>query len=449
MSDRKSKTIETIMAMLLDSAKKHGADAADAVVAGGISEEVSVRLGKLESIERSEDRNIGLRVFVDGRNAVISTASTDQNSIDELAERAVSMARLAPPDPYAGLAEAELLAKDIPDLDLMDHTVPSSDMLKDLAFSVEEAARATTGITNSEGGSASYGTSEIMLATSNGFSSQYERSGFSISTVALAEHNGKMERDYDFSSAVHFSDLRPAAEVGASAAQRTLAKLGAIKAKTGSFPVIYDQRVSSSISGHIASAINGAAIARGTSFLKDRMDEQITSANISITDDPLRPRGAGSSTFDGEGLPRRKRLMLEDGVLKGWLLDLASARQLNLDPTGNASRGVSSAPSPSTSNWIMSPGTISRDELIADIEEGFLITELIGSSVSLITGDYSRGASGFWIENGALTYPVTEATIAGNLKEMLMAITAADDLDFSRSNVTPSLRIDGMTIAGG
>ena len=449
MSDRKSKTIETIMAMLLDSAKKHGADAADAVVAGGISEEVSVRLGKLESIERSEDRNIGLRVFVDGRNAVISTASTDQSSIDELAERAVSMARLAPPDPYAGLAEAELLAKDIPDLDLMDHTVPSSDMLKDLAFSVEEAARATTGITNSEGGSASYGTSEIMLATSNGFSSQYERSGFSISTVALAEHNGKMERDYDFSSAVHFSDLRPAAEVGASAAQRTLAKLGAIKAKTGSFPVIYDQRVSSSISGHIASAINGAAIARGTSFLKDRMDEQITSANISITDDPLRPRGAGSSTFDGEGLPRRKRLMLEDGVLKGWLLDLASARQLNLDPTGNASRGVSSAPSPSTSNWIMSPGTISRDELIADIEEGFLITELIGSSVSLITGDYSRGASGFWIENGALTYPVTEATIAGNLKEMLMAITAADDLDFSRSNVTPSLRIDGMTIAGG
>ena len=449
MSDRKSKTIETIMAMLLDSAKKYGADAADAVVAGGISEEVSVRLGKLESIERSEDRNIGLRVFVDGRNAVISTASTDQSSIDELAERAVSMARLAPPDPYAGLAEAELLAKDIPDLDLMDHTVPSSDMLKDLAFSVEEAARATTGITNSEGGSASYGTSEIMLATSNGFSSQYERSGFSISTVALAEHNGKMERDYDFSSAVHFSDLRPAAEVGASAAQRTLAKLGAIKAKTGSFPVIYDQRVSSSISGHIASAINGAAIARGTSFLKDRMDEQITSANISITDDPLRPRGAGSSTFDGEGLPRRKRLMLEDGVLKGWLLDLASARQLNLDPTGNASRGVSSAPSPSTSNWIMSPGTISRDELIADIEEGFLITELIGSSVSLITGDYSRGASGFWIENGALTYPVTEATIAGNLKEMLMAITAADDLDFSRSNVTPSLRIDGMTIAGG
>lgn len=449
MSDKKSKTIETIMAMLLDSAKKYGADAADAVVAGGTSEEVSVRLGKLESIERSEDRNIGLRVFVDGRNAVISTASTDQNSIDELAERAVSMARLAPPDPYAGLAESELLAKDIPDLDLMDHTVPSSDMLKDLAFSVEESARAATGITNSEGGSASYGTSAIMLATSNGFSSQYERSGYSISTVALAEHDGKMERDYDFSSAVHFSDLRPAAEVGASAAQRTLAKLGAIKAKTGSFPVLYDQRVSSSISGHIASAINGAAIARGTSFLKDRMGEQITSASISITDDPLRPRGAGSSSFDGEGLPRQKRLMLENGVLKGWLLDLASARQLQLDPTGNASRGVSSPPSPSTSNWIMSPGTISRDELIADIEEGFLVTELIGSSVSLITGDYSRGASGFWIKNGAIAYPVTEATIAGNLKEMLMAITAADDLDFSRSNVTPSLRIDGMTIAGG
>jgi PmbA protein len=449
MSDRKSNNIETIMAMLLDSAKTHGADSADAIVAGGVSEDVSVRLGKLESIERSEDRNIGLRVFVNGRNAVISTASTDQNSIDTLAERAVSMARLAPPDPYAGLAEAELLAKDIPNLDLMDHTVPSSETLKDLAFTVEDAACSVKGITNSEGGSASYGTSEIMLATSNGFSSKYERSGFSISAVALAEYDGKMERDYDFSSAVHFSDLRPAAEVGASAAHRTLAKLGAKKAKTGAFPVIYDQRVSSSISGHIASAINGAAIARGTSFLKDRMGEPVTSKGITITDDPLRPRGAGSSTFDGEGLPRKKRIMIEDGVLNGWLLDLASAKQLKLNPTGNASRGVSSPPSPSTSNWIMSPGAISREALIADVKEGFLVTELIGSSVSLITGDYSRGASGFWIENGVITYAVTEATIAGNLKNMLMAMTAADDLDFSRSNVTPSLRIDGMTIAGG
>lgn len=441
--------LENIMSMLLDKARTHGADTADAVVAGGVSEEVSVRLGKLESIERSEDRNIGLRVFVDGRNAIISTASVDAESIDELAARAVAMARLAPQDPYAGCADAHLLATDIPDLDLMDRTVPSSDTLKDLAFAVEDAAQSVKGITNSEGGNASYGTSAVMLATTNGFSASYERSGYGISTVALAEHDGKMERDYDYSSAVHFEDLKSPEDIGLRAANRTLSRLDARKVKTGDFPVIYDQRVSSSISGHLASAINGASIARGTSFLKDRMGEQITNAAITMTDDPLRPRGAGSSGFDGEGLARRQRIMIENGILKGWFLDLASARQLGLEPTGNASRGTGSPPSPSTSNWIMTAGDVSRDELIADINEGFLVTELIGSSVSLITGDYSRGASGFWIENGKIAYPVTEGTIAGNLKDMLMTITPADDLDFTRSNITPSLRIDGMTVAGG
>ncbi|MGB1963861.1 MAG: TldD/PmbA family protein [Candidatus Puniceispirillales bacterium] len=441
--------LEHIMSMLLDKARTHGADTADAVVAGGVSEEVSVRLGKLESIERSEDRNIGLRVFVDGRNAIISTASVDAESIDELAARAVAMARLAPQDPYAGCADAHLLATDIPDLDLMDRTVPSSDTLKDLAFAVEDAAQSVKGITNSEGGNASYGTSAMMLATTNGFSASYERSGYGISTVALAEHDGKMERDYDYSSAVHFEDLKSPEDIGLRAANRTLSRLDARKVKTGDFPVIYDQRVSSSISGHLASAINGASIARGTSFLKDRMGEQITNAAITMTDDPLRPRGAGSSGFDGEGLARRQRIMIENGILKGWFLDLASARQLGLEPTGNASRGTGSPPSPSTSNWIMTAGDVSRDELIAGIDEGFLVTELIGSSVSLITGDYSRGASGFWIENGKIAYPVTEGTIAGNLKDMLMTITPADDLDFTRSNITPSLRIDGMTVAGG
>ncbi|MEC8727803.1 MAG: TldD/PmbA family protein [Pseudomonadota bacterium] len=441
--------LEHIMSMLLDKARTHGADTADAVVAGGVSEEVSVRLGKLESIERSEDRNIGLRVFVDGRNAIISTASVDAESIDELAARAVAMARLAPQDPYAGCADAHLLATDIPNLDLMDRTVPSSDTLKDLAFAVEDAAQSVKGITNSEGGNASYGTSAMMLATTNGFSASYERSGYGISTVALAEHDGKMERDYDYSSAVHFEDLKLPEDIGLRAASRTLSRLDARKVKTGDFPVIYDQRVSSSISGHLASAINGASIARGTSFLKDRMGEQITNAAITMTDDPLRPRGAGSSGFDGEGLARRQRIMIENGILKGWFLDLASARQLGLEPTGNASRGTGSPPSPSTSNWIMTAGDVSRDELIADINEGFLVTELIGSSVSLITGDYSRGASGFWIENGKIAYPVTEGTIAGNLKDMLMTITPADDLDFTRSNITPSLRIDGMTVAGG
>jgi PmbA protein len=441
--------LEEIMSMLLDKARIHGADTADAIVAGGVSEEVSVRLGKLESIERSEDRNIGLRVFVDGRNAIISSASVDAESIDELASRAVAMARLAPQDHFAGCADTHLLATDIPDLDLMDRTVPSSETLKNLAFAVEDAAQSVKGITNSEGGNASYGTSAVMLATTNGFSASYERSGYGVSTVALAERDGKMERDYDYSSAVHFEDLKSPEDIGQSAAHRTLSRLGARKVKTGDFPVIYDQRVSSSISGHLSSAINGASIARGTSFLKDRMGEQVTNAAITMTDDPLRPRGAGSSAFDGEGLARRQRIMIENGILKGWFLDLASARQLGLEPTGNASRGTSSPPSPSTSNWIMTAGDVSRDELIAGIHEGFLVTELIGSSVSLITGDYSRGASGFWVENGQIAYPVTEGTIAGNLKDMLMTITPADDLDYTRSNITPSLRIDGMTVAGG
>ena len=444
-----SKSIETTMTMLLESAKRAGAEAADAIVAGGVSEEVSIRLGKLESMERSEDRAIGLRVFVDGRNAVISTASTDKVSIDTLAERAVAMARIAPRDPYAGLAEASQFATDFPDLDLMDRTVPSSDQLIALATAVEDAAISVEGITNSEGGSASYSTSAVMLATSNGFAADFERSGFGISTCVLAESDGAMENDYDFSSAVHFSDLRAPQEVGAKAAARVLARIGAKKAKTGAFPVIYDQRVSASISGHIASAISGAAVARGTSFLKDKLGAQIAHKGITITDAPLRPRGLASASFDDEGLPKQTSVLVKDGVLQGWLLDLASARQLGLPPSGHASRGISSAPHPSTSNWMMTAGAVSRDDLIAGIEEGLLVTELIGSSVNLITGDYSRGAAGFWIKNGEVTYPVTEATIAGNLTDMLMTLTPADDLDFCRAHVTPTLRVDGMTVASG
>ena len=444
-----SESIETTMSMLLESAKRAGADAADAIVAGGVSEEVCIRFGKLESMERAEDRAIGLRVFVDGRNAVISTASTDKASIDTLAERAVAMARIAPQDPYAGLAEASQLATEFPDLDLMDRTTPSSDQLIALATATEDAAISVEGITNSEGGSASYSTSAVMLATSNGFAADFERSGFSISACVLAESDGAMENDYDFSSAVHFNDLRPPQEVGAKAAARVLARIGAKKAKTGTFPVIYDQRVSASISGHIASAISGAAVARGTSFLKDHLGAQIAHKGITLTDEPLRKRGLASASFDDEGLPKQRSVLVKDGVLQGWLLDLASARQLGLPPTGHASRGISSAPRPSTSNWVMTAGQVSRDDLIADVEEGLLVTELIGSSVNLITGDYSRGAAGFWIKNGAIAYPVTEATIAGNLTDMLMTLTPADDLDFCRAHITPTLRVDGMTIASG
>ena len=439
---------ENLMDMLLDRARAAGADAADGIVVGGHGHSVSVRMGEVEAIERSEDQDIGLRVFVDGRNASISTSRLDENSIATLAERAVAMAKLAPEDPYAMLASSELLAKDIPELDMYDATAPSADELKAAALKAEDAARAVPGITNTEGGSASHGSAAMMMATSNGFSGSYQRSSFGISTMVLSEKNGVMERDYDYTAAVYHSDLEDPEVIGRRAGERTMERLGAIRPPTGSYPVIYDARVSRSIASHIASAINGSAIARGTSFLKDKMGQAIAASGITLVDDPLRPRGMGSSPFDGEGLARQKRVMVDKGVLQGWFLDLASAKQLGLAPTGNAGRGVGSPPSPGTSNWIMEPGDISRDDLIAGIEEGFLVTEMIGSSVSLVTGDYSRGASGFWIKDGQISHPVTEATIAGNLNDMLMQITLADDLDLTKSTAAPTLRIDGMTVAG-
>ncbi|MGC6484539.1 MAG: TldD/PmbA family protein [Candidatus Puniceispirillales bacterium] len=436
------------MDMLLDRARKAGADAADGMVAGGFSQSASVRLGEVEAIERSEDHEIGLRVFVGQRNASISSSRLDEDSITMLAERAVAMARLAPEDPYAGLADAALLATELPDIDICDETEIPSDQLKAEALEAEDTARAVTGISNSEGGSASNGITDIMLATSNGFSGRYRRSSHGISVMVLAEKDGVMERDYDYTAAVYREDLKSPAEIGRSAAERTLQRIGATRPPTGSYPVIYDRRVSRSIASHIGSAINGSSIARGTSFLKDSMGEAIAHSSVTLVDDPLRERRLGSSPFDGEGLPRQRRVMVENGVLKGWFLDLASARQLGLEPTGNAGRGIGSPPSPGTSNWMMDAGETSRDDLIAGVEEGLLVTEMIGSTISLITGDYSRGAAGFWIKNGVISHPVTEATIAGNLKDMLMQISPADDLDLTQSTVAPSLRIDGMTIAG-
>jgi PmbA protein len=441
--------ISTLMDMLLTRARDAGADAADGIVMGGHGHSVSVRMGAVEAIERSEGRDISLRVFVGQRNASISTSRLDPKSITMLAERAVAMAKLAPEDPYAMLAEPSQLAKDIPALDMFDSSNPDSDALKRRALDTEEAARAVQGISNSEGGSASHGVIDLMIATSNGFSGRYQRSNFGFSAMVLAEKDGVMERDYDYSSAVYESDLEDPHDIGQRAGMRTIERLGACRPPTGIFPVIYDARVSRSIASHIAAAINGGAIARGTSFLKDKMEQTIASSAITMIDDPLRPRGMGSSPFDGEGLMRRRRVMVENGVLKGWFLDLAAAKQLQLTPTGNAGRGVGSAPSAAPSNWIMESGKLSRDDLIAGVDDGFLVTEMIGSSVNLITGDYSRGASGFWIKDGKISHPITEATIAGNLKDMLMNITPADDLDLTKSTAAPTLRIDGMTVAGG
>ena len=439
---------QNLISELLDAAKAAGADGADATLARGEGNSVDIRLGKVEAAERSEDYDVGMRVFVGQRTASISTSQLDSDNIKQLAERAVAMAKLAPEDPYVRLANAEELATDIPELDMFDATETSVETLTDRAKQAEDAALTHKGITNSEGASASFGVVNVLIATSNGFSASYKRSSSSISAVVIAEKDGQMERDYDYSTAVFAEDLDAPDAIGHSAATRTLSRLGASKPNTGQFPVIYDQRVSSSIVGTLAGAINGAAIARGTSFLKDSLGQQIASTGLNFIDDPLRPRGMGSRLFDGEGLPVSKRMMVEDGVLTGWFLDLASAAKLDMTPTGNARRSMGGAPSPSASNFFIENGTLSRADMIADIKEGFLVTEMMGSSVDMITGDYSRGAGGFWIIDGEISGPVTEATIAGNLKDMLMAITTADDIDMRDSIAAPSLRIDGMMVAG-
>ena len=443
-----TRTTQSLISELLDAAKAAGADGADAMLARGEGTSIDLRLGKVEASERSEDFDAGLRVFVGQRNASISTSQLDSDNIKALAERAVAMAKIAPEDPYARLATADELATSIPELEMFDPYIPTVDTLTDMARAAEDAARSHKGITNSEGGSASHGVANILIATSNGFSADYKRSSHGISAMVIAEKDGHMERDYDYSSAVFAEDMDSPEQVGNSAAKRTLSRVGAIKPPTGQYPVVYDKRVSASLVGTLASAINGAAIARGTSFLKDKMGEKIAADGLNFIDDPLRPRGMASRLFDGEGIAVTRRTMVEDGVLKGWFLDIASATKLGLQSTGNASRGLGSPPSPSSSNFYLENGDISFDDLIADIDAGFLVTEMMGSSVDMITGDYSRGAAGFWIEKGKIAHPVAEATIAGNLKDMFMAITRASDIDMRKSTAAPSLRVDGMMVAG-
>ena len=448
MSWGMSKQDQDIIEKALSAAAKAGADGADVSFIKGGGLDVQVRLGKVESAERAEDYQMGMRVFVGQRSATISSGQLDDENITQLAERAVAMAKHAPEDPYARLATAEEQAKSFPEIELFDETSYSTEQLSEIALACEEAALSQAGISNSDGASASSGSSEVLIGTSTGFNASYKRSSFGFSAVVLAERDGQMERDYDYSSAVFAEDLDQPEAVGRSAATRTLARLGGRKPQTGMFPVIYDKRVSRSLAGHVASAINGAAIARGTSFLKDKMGQQIANSSVNLLDNPLLPRGMGSRLFDGETLPVQQRYLVKNGGLEGWLLDLATAAQLGLAPTGNASRSLSGPPSPSVSNFIMEDGETALADLIADIKQGFYITEMMGSSVSLTTGDYSRGASGFWIENGKITWPATEATIAGNLKDMFMDMVPADDLELTQSIAAPSVFIKQIMVAG-
>lgn len=443
MSDRIS-----LLESLIAKAKRLGAEEADAVVFDSVSSNVSYRLGKLEEVERSESSDLGLRVFIGKQQAAVASTDMSARALDQLAERAVAMAKTTPEDPYCGLAPRELLAKSFRDLDLEDKVEPSSSRLVELARSCEGAAREVNGITNSEGASAGWGRGAVALVTSGGFAGTYATTSISVSVSVLAGGGTNMERDYDFSSARHVADLGDAQEVGRNAANQALKRLNARRVKSQTVPVIFDPRVGNSMLGHLSGSINGVSIARGTSFLKEKMGKQIFKAGIRVVDDPHIVRGIRSKPFDGEGVANKSMNLIEDGVLQTWLLDSASARQLKLQTTGHAARGTGGPPSPSTSNVYMVPGKLSPKELMADIKQGLYITELIGMGVNGVTGDYSRGATGFWIENGELTFPVNEITIAGNLNQMFAELTPANDLIFRYGVNAPTLRIESMTIAG-
>jgi PmbA protein len=443
MSDRIS-----LLESLIAKAKRLGAEEADAVVFDSVSSGVSYRLGKLEEVERSESSDLGLRVFIGKRQSAVASNDLSTTALDQLAERAVAMARTTPEDPYCGLAPRDLLAKSFKDLDLEDKVEPSSTRLVELARSCEGAAREVKGITNSEGAGAGWGRGAVALVTSGGFAGTYASTNISVSVSVIAGEGTSMERDYDFSSARHTADLGNAEDVGRNAANMALKRLNARRVKSQSVPVIYDPRAGNSILGHLAGSINGVSIARGTSFLKDKMGQRLFKAGTRVVDDPHIVRGVRSKPFDGEGVANRQMNLIEDGVLQTWLLDSASARQLKLTSTGHAARGTGGPPSPSVSNLYLVPGKMSPKDLMADIKQGFYITELIGMGVNGVTGDYSRGASGFWIENGELTFPVNEVTIAGNLSTMFAELTAANDLIFRYGTNVPTIRIEGMTIAG-
>jgi PmbA protein len=444
-------TLDDLTHRLLQRAREAGADAADVLAVRGNSISIDVRNGTLEQAERSEATDIGLRVFVGQRVANVSSSDVRADSLAIMAERAVAMAREAPEDPYVGLADPDQLAKNRASdwLELYDPTPePTPAELEQDARDAESAALEVAGITQVSASSAGYGSQEIHLAASNGFSGGYQRSSRSVSCVAIAGTGTGMERDYDGDQRIFQADLRTAQDIGRTAGERTLERMNPRKPKTGAYPVLFDERISSSLIGHLLMAINGAAIARRSSWALDLLGKQILPQGLSLTEDPHRPRVGGSRPFDAEGLATQKRDIVRDGVLTGWTLDLATARKLGLEPTGGAARGTTGGPSPSVSNVAFSQGVTDRAGLVAEMGTGLVVTSMIGSTINPNNGDYSRGAAGFWVENGQVAYPVSGVTIAGNLIEMLKKITPANDARPWLSRVVPSLLVEGLTLAG-
>jgi PmbA protein len=437
-----------VLDRLITAAKRAGADAADALIYESQSLSASYRMAKLEDLERSESGDCGLRVLIGRAQAFVSSTDLSDRALLELAERAVDMAKIAPEDPYCGLAPAERLAKSWPELDLFDPSEPSSEILVERAHGAEAAALAVAGITNSQGAGASWGRATVALATSAGFRGAYSSSSSSISCAVIAGEGDRMQVDYDGLTKLYGSDLPPPEEIGTTAGQRAVKSLDPRKVKSQQVPIVYDRRVSASFLGHLAGAISGTSIARKTSFLQGALGTKVFSPAITIVDEPHRPRGLRSQPFDGEGVANGTLTIVDQGRLTTWILDSASARQLGLTTNGRAARGTGGPPHPSCTNLYMKPGPLSPAALIADIKSGLLITRTFGPNLSLVTGDYSVGVSGFWIDNGAAAYPVNEITVAGNLKKMFREMTPADDLEFRHGVNAPSLRIEGMTVAG-
>ena len=436
---------------LLDAATRAGADAADAMAVRSTSVSAQALRGALEQAERAQSTEIGLRVLIGRRQSCVSASDLSPGTIEEIAERAVAMARLAPEDPWVGLADTTQLSniRDARSLELAeDAPEPEPEALLDRAIRAEAAALSHPGIAKADSAGASYGRDDIHIAATNGFSGGYARTSHATHCVAITGAGTKMERDYYGDSRVFAADLDTPEDIGRIAAERTIARAGARKPPTGTFPVLYDERVASGLIGHLLDAANGAAVARGSTWLRDRLGSQVLPAALSITEDPHRPRVRGSKPFDAEGLRTAPRKIVENGILTGWTLDLATARKLGLQSTASAARGPGSPPSPSLTNIALTQGTHTRDDLLRDMGRGLLVTSLIGSTISATTGDYSRGASGFWIENGEIAYPVTELTIAGNLLDMLATIVPANDARPHLSRVVPSLLVEGLTIAG-
>lgn len=446
-----TQSLSDLSDQILAAARRAGADAADAIAVDGTSLSITVREGALEQAERSEGIDIGLRVFVGKRQACVSSSDTKLATLNQMAERAVAMAKEAPEDPYAGLADPSQLTTNIQTetLELFDPSdEPDPAALQEDATRAEAAALRNSSISQVQSASAGYGRRRIHLAASNGFSAGYARSDRGLSCVAISGTGAGMERDYDYDSRVFQADLRDAEEIGRIAAERAVERIGAKKPKTGGYPVLFDERVASALIGSLLQATNGMMIARGSSWLRDAIGEQVLPSGLSVIGNPHRARVTGSRLFDAEGLATSQRSIVENGILTGWTLDLATARKLGMQSTANAARGTSSPPSPSLTNVSLTQGHQTREELIKDMGTGLLVTSMIGSTINPNTGDYSRGAAGFWVENGEITYPVNECTVAGNLRDMLKTIIPANDGRMHLSRVVPSLLVSGLTLAG-